>query len=184
MLDELFNLIDTKKYFLTEEDCELILHIEVPMKVIKEIAFNLVKKEKDINGIINDLIEENKELKSKIEISFLILSIFSWDFSFNLIPLWYNLSPKFNILSLFEEDNGRFLIILFCDLFIFNNWLFSKTEFFLIWLFSFIVDFDNLFFELWVGNKYELQLWDLVNIFWLFTFDSFKELIFCLFDLL
>ena len=68
MLDELFNLIDTKKYFLTEEDCELILHIEVPMKVIKEITFNLVKKEQDINGIINDLIEENKELKSKIEI--------------------------------------------------------------------------------------------------------------------
>ena len=69
MLDELFNLIDTKKYTLTEEgNNEIIMHIEVPMKIIKEITFNLVKKEKDINIIINDLIEENKELKSKIEI--------------------------------------------------------------------------------------------------------------------
>ena len=69
MLDELFNLIDTKKYSLTEEgDNEIILAIEVPMKIIKQITFNLVKKEKDVNIIINDLIEENKELKSKIEI--------------------------------------------------------------------------------------------------------------------
>lgn len=69
MLDELFNLIDTKKYSLTEEsDNEIILAIEVPMKIIKQITFNLEKKEKDVNVIINDLIEENKELKSKIEI--------------------------------------------------------------------------------------------------------------------
>ena len=69
MLEELFNLIDTKKYSLTEEtDNEIILAIEVPMKVIKQITFNLEKKEKDVNIIINDLIEENKELKSKIEI--------------------------------------------------------------------------------------------------------------------
>jgi len=69
MLDELFNLIDNKKYTLTEEENnEISLSIEVPMKVIKEIKFNLEKKEKDLNYIINDLIEENKELKSKIEV--------------------------------------------------------------------------------------------------------------------
>ena len=69
MLDELFNLIDNKKYTLTEEENnEISLSIEVPMKVIKEIKFNLEKKEKDLNFIINDLIEENKELKSKIEV--------------------------------------------------------------------------------------------------------------------
>ena len=68
MLDELFILIDSKKYTLTEEgNNEIILAVEVPMKVIKEIKFNLEKKEKDVNYIINDLIEENKELKSKIE---------------------------------------------------------------------------------------------------------------------
>ena len=69
MLEELFNLIDNKKYTLTEEENnEISLSIEVPMKVIKEIKFNLEKKEKDLNFIINDLIEENKELKSKIEV--------------------------------------------------------------------------------------------------------------------
>ena len=69
MLEELFNLIDNKKYSLNElGNNELILSIEVPMKLIKEITFNLVKKEKDVNVIINDLIKENKELKSKIEI--------------------------------------------------------------------------------------------------------------------
>ena len=69
MLDELFNLIDNKKYTLTEEENnEISLSIEVPMKVIKEIKFNLEKKEKDLNYIVNDLIEENKELKSKIEV--------------------------------------------------------------------------------------------------------------------
>ena len=69
MLDELFNLIDNKKYTLTEEENnEISLSIEVPMKVIKEIKFKLEKKEKDLNYIINDLIEENKELKSKIEV--------------------------------------------------------------------------------------------------------------------
>ena len=68
MLDELFILIDSKKYTLTEEgNNEIILAVEVPMKVIKEIKFNLEKREKDVNYIINDLIEENKELKSKIE---------------------------------------------------------------------------------------------------------------------
>ena len=69
MLDELFNLIDNKKYTLTEEENnEISLSVEVPMKVIKEIKFNLEKKEKDLNYIVNDLIEENKELKSKIEV--------------------------------------------------------------------------------------------------------------------
>ena len=68
MMDELFNLIDSKKYTLTEEENnEITLAIEVPMKKIKEIIFNLEKKEKDTNYIINDLIEENKELRSKIE---------------------------------------------------------------------------------------------------------------------
>ena len=68
MLDELFNLIDSKKYTLTEEENnEIVFAIEVPMKKIKEIKFNLEKKEKDVNYIINDLIEENKELRSKIE---------------------------------------------------------------------------------------------------------------------
>ena len=38
------------------------------MKVIKEIKFNLEKKEKDLNYISNGLIEENKELKSKFEV--------------------------------------------------------------------------------------------------------------------
>ena len=69
MLEELFNLIDNKKYSLNEiGNNELILSIEVPMKLIKEISFNLVKKEKDANVLINELIKENKELKSKIEI--------------------------------------------------------------------------------------------------------------------
>ena len=69
MLEELFNLIDNKKYSLNEiGNNELILSIEVPMKLIKEITFNLVKKEKDANVLINELINENKELKSKIEI--------------------------------------------------------------------------------------------------------------------
>ena len=68
MLEELFNLIDNKKYSLIESgDNEIILSIEVPMKSIKEISFNLVKREKDLNVIINDLIAENKELKSQIE---------------------------------------------------------------------------------------------------------------------
>ena len=69
MLEELFNLIDNKKYTLKEEgDNEIILSIEVAMKLIKEITFNLEKKEKDTNIIINDLIAENNELKSKIEV--------------------------------------------------------------------------------------------------------------------
>ena len=69
MLEELFNLIDNKKYSLKDEgDNEIILSIELPMKSIKEITFNLVKKEKDTNIIINDLIAENNELKSKIEV--------------------------------------------------------------------------------------------------------------------
>ena len=69
MLEELFNLIDNKKYTLKEiGNNEVILAIEVPMKLIKEISFNLVKKEKDVDTIVNDLIKENKELKEKIEI--------------------------------------------------------------------------------------------------------------------
>ena len=68
MLEELFNLIDNKKYALKEiGNNEIIFSLEVPMKLIKEISFNLVKKEKDANSIINELIEENKELKNKIE---------------------------------------------------------------------------------------------------------------------
>ena len=69
MLEELFNLIDNKKYALKEiGNNEIIFSLEVPMKLIKEISFNLVKKEKDANSIINELIKENKELKNKIEI--------------------------------------------------------------------------------------------------------------------
>ena len=69
MLEELFNLIDNKKYTIKEEgNNEITLSIEVPMKLIKEITFNLIKKEKDTNLIINDLITENNELKSKIEV--------------------------------------------------------------------------------------------------------------------
>ena len=69
MLEELFNLIDNKKYALKEiGNNEIIFSLEVPMKLIKEISFNLVKKEKDVNSIINELIKENKELKNKIEI--------------------------------------------------------------------------------------------------------------------
>ena len=69
MLEELFNLIDNKKYSLKEIGSnEIIFFLEVPMKLIKEICFNLVRKEKDANSIINELIKENKELKNKIEI--------------------------------------------------------------------------------------------------------------------
>ena len=54
MLEELFNLIDNKKYSLIESgNNELILSIDVPMKLIKEISFNLSKKEKDTKTIIN-----------------------------------------------------------------------------------------------------------------------------------
>lgn len=68
MLEELFNLLDNKKYSLIENGNEIILSIEVPMKLIKAITFNLVKKEKDPNLIMNDLIKVNNELKSEVEI--------------------------------------------------------------------------------------------------------------------
>jgi len=67
--EELLNLIDNKKYSLTEtEDNEIFLAFEVPMKKIKELKFVLCLKEKDLKTIVNELIQQNKELKSQIEL--------------------------------------------------------------------------------------------------------------------
>ena len=43
-------------------DFDLIYLNKDILKLIKEISFNLVRKEKDANSIINELIKENKEL--------------------------------------------------------------------------------------------------------------------------
>ena len=103
MLEELFNLIDNKKYSLTEDkDNELIFHIEVPMKLIKEISFNLEKKEKDTNTIINDLIAKNNELTSKID----ILSLQSKDIKDDIDYLKFkNNENKLN--DLFNQLNDK-----------------------------------------------------------------------------
>ena len=79
VLDELFNLIDNKKYSLEEniQDKQLNLILEVPMKKLDNIIFLIKFKEKDLNTIVNELIEQNNELKSKIE----ILTIKNKDFS-------------------------------------------------------------------------------------------------------
>ena len=103
MLEELFNLIDNKKYALTESgDKELILSIEIPMKSIKEITFNLEKKVKDSNEIINDLIVENNELKSKIEVMALQIKDLKDD-----IDYLKNKSPEEKIKQLSSKLNDK-----------------------------------------------------------------------------
>ena len=103
MLEELFNLIDNKKYTLNEEkDNEIILSIEVPMKKIKEITFNLEKKEKDTNTIINDLITKNNELKSKID----TLNLQSKDLKDDIDYLKFKNNDK-KFTDLFNELNGK-----------------------------------------------------------------------------
>ena len=70
VLDELFNLIDNKKYTLEEniQDKELKLIFDVPMKKINNITFLIKIKEKDLNTVVNELIEQNNELISQIEL--------------------------------------------------------------------------------------------------------------------
>ena len=104
MLEELFNLIDNKKYSLIESgNNELILSIDVPMKLIKEISFNLSKKEKDTKTIINDLISENNELRSKIEVLSLQITDLKDD-----IDYLKNKNPDEKIKELSNKINDKF----------------------------------------------------------------------------
>ena len=104
MLEELFNLIDNKKYSLTEAgENEIILSLEVPMKLIKEINFNLEKKEKDVNVIINDLIAENNDLRSKMEVLTLQITDLKDD-----IDYLKNKNPEEKIKELSNIINDKF----------------------------------------------------------------------------
>ena len=74
ILDELFPLIDNKKFNLIEENKEVILIIQLPVHKIKEIKFPLKQTEKndkdkfnELYDIIKNLKEENNNLKKRVD---------------------------------------------------------------------------------------------------------------------
>ena len=63
ILDELFPLIENKKFSLIEENEEVILIIQLPIHKIKEIKFPLKQTEKNDKISINELYDEFKRRK-------------------------------------------------------------------------------------------------------------------------
>ena len=74
ILEELFSLLDNKKFNLIEENEQIDLIILLPVHKIKEIKFSLKQREKsdkdkfnELYDIIRNLKEENNNLKNRVD---------------------------------------------------------------------------------------------------------------------